>query len=144
LEVFPKWSVTREEWLTKPLEADLRADIVEDTLLCDIGCDLIVGTFADSGVALMYVVWSIGKKENQGVSSLLFVENCQQPGFKAIGDPSDIANVWLNRRGHALGMKPKRAAYHAYEAKRMVENSIYVGKKTEIVIADKNAYWYLS
>jgi len=93
----------------------------------------------------MYVVWSAGKKENEGApSTLLFVENCQQPGFKTIGNPIDIADSWLNRRGHALGMRPRRAAYHAYEAKRMVENSIYVGKKTEIVIANKDAHWYLS
>jgi hypothetical protein len=145
LEVLPKWGLSREEWLTAPLEGDFRADVAEDFLLCELGCDLIISTLAHNGIALMYVAWSMGKNENDGSpATLLFVENCQQPGFKTIGDPSDIADFWLNRRGHALGMKPKRAAYHAYEAKRMVENSIYVGKKTEMVIANKSTHAYLT
>jgi hypothetical protein len=43
-----------------------------------------------------------------------------------------------------MGMTMRRAAYHAYEAKLMAEESAHVNKHVDMVIANSNRHWFLS
>jgi hypothetical protein len=145
-EIFPKWHIRQDDWLGGSIDDGLRTVIVDEILHLDLGCSLLIGTFAENGMALMYVVWSCGAEQGEdgGPSKLGFVELCGIPGFKTIGSGYEGADFWLNRRGYALSFSPKRAAYHAYEARRMAESSPFVNQNIEMVIANKKEHWYLS
>ena len=55
-EVFPNFLVTKEEWYGNKIDKDHRAQVLEGWRRFDVGCDLIVGTFADTGQALLYLI----------------------------------------------------------------------------------------
>jgi hypothetical protein len=43
-----------------------------------------------------------------------------------------------------MGMTLKRAAYHAYEAKLMAEKSAHVNEHIDMLIANKDHFWFCS
>ncbi len=94
----------------------------------DIGVDLVIGTFDGRGRAFLFVI------DGRGT-----VENLTFPGYAAIGSGGDNAMFWLGYREHVLSMSPRRAAYHAYEAKLMAEKSPHVNSELDIVFAQPGA-----
>jgi hypothetical protein len=102
---------------------------------------MIVGAFDDDGRALLFETFSVGYTEqDSGTPTFVLAQANTIPGFAAIGDGRDSAEFWLNYRDHALGYSPRRAAYHAYEAKRMAENSPHVNEKIELLVANKSGH----
>jgi hypothetical protein len=97
-----------------------------------IGCDLVVATFCGDGTVSFVQVNS----EEHELSNMLL------PGFAAIGAGSELATFCLSRREQTLGQLPLRAAYHAYEAKRMAESSPHVNDHLDIIVATKEDHWF--
>jgi len=99
-----------------------------------IGCQVIIGTFAEHGSAHLFLV------EHNG-----FVSPVTMPGFNAIGSGAINATFWLAYRDQHLGMRLLRSAYHAYEAKLMAERSPHVGKDDiEMVVASVDEHFILT
>lgn len=90
--------------------------------------DLVIGAFDGRGRAFLFAL------DGRGT-----VENLTLPGYAAIGSGADNAMFWLGYREHVLSMSPRRAAYHAYEAKLMAEKSPHVNSELDIVFAQPGA-----
>jgi len=112
----------------------IHAKLQEEWNSFTLGCDLIIGNF-----------------DREGQATLLYVpgddpsfQNFSFPGYCAIGSGANNAMFWLSHRGHTLGMRLKRAAYHAYEAKLMAEGSAHVNEHLDITVATKGKYWTIS
>ena len=137
-EVLPKYS-----WIAGDLEAEETKELVRDECMrFNLGCELIVGAFDDSGMALLFETYSVGHTDHEDGAppTMVLARGNTIPGFTVIGKGRDSADFWLNYRNHALSYSPRRAAYHAYEAKRMAENSPYVNDKIELLIANKTGH----
>ena len=144
-EVLPKYLLTPQEWAQTSLDRDLRETVALAVMSYYFGCQLIIGTFADSGQALLYRVDGVGLSEPGNWDSIVeFVRSCNFPGFTAIGSGSENALFWLAYRNHVLGYNPRRAAYHVYEAKRMAETSAHVNNLFQFVIANRDSHTLLS
>jgi hypothetical protein len=102
-----------------------------------IGADLVIGTFDNSGAALLYYVGWFADKPG-------LVHFVQYPGHHSIGTGSPNATQWLNFRNHAGNCGVKRAAYHAYEASKMAAAAPTVNNQIEITIATKNNSTYIA
>lgn len=100
----------------------------------DIECDLIIGAIDYRGQAILYQV--------DGATATM--NPIPFPGLAAIGSGAESAKFWLSYRKHILSMSPKRAAYHAYEAKRMADRSPFVNEHIDICIATQGQYWGLT
>ena len=59
-EIFPNFLVTKGEWYSNTIDREQRAQVLEAWRRFDVGCDLIVGTFSDTGQALLYLIPSAG------------------------------------------------------------------------------------
>ncbi len=102
----------------------------------NLGCDLIVGAFDDDGRALLFETYGVAHTDKgDSPSTLEYVNNATLPGAIAIGSGRDGAAFWLDYREQTLSYSAERSAYHAYEAKRMAENSVQVNEKIEMLIA---------
>ncbi len=144
-EVLPKFMLTYEDWASGKLDPTLRANVIEEWQHFYFGTQLIVGTFSDTGQALLYFVRGYALKEKpDGSTSVEFVNSVSIPGFAVIGTGAANAEFWLGYRRHTLGLSPKRAAYHAYEAKLMAESSAHVNEVTDMVIATKSQCHHLT
>ncbi len=97
-----------------------------------IGCDLIVATFCGDGTVSFIQVHGAEHE----IANMLF------PGFAAIGAGAELAIFCLSRREQTLGQLPLRAAYHAYEAKRMAESSPHVNDHLDIIVATNEEHWF--
>lgn len=102
-----------------------------------IRCDLIVGAFDKDKRAYLYMV--SGSDE-----STESTEGSNFPGYAVIGSGGGNAQFWLCRRGHNLGMDLKKAAYHAYEAKRMAESTPTVNDHLDCLIFQHEQTWSIS
>jgi hypothetical protein len=98
----------------------------------DMGFDLLVAAFDFAGQAHLFHVGYLGN-----VSYISF------PGFGAVGIVSQTT-FWLSHRAQRLGMSVKRSAYHAYEAKVLAEDSPHVNDHIDMLIANKDKYWFSS
>lgn len=136
-EVLPKYS-----WIKGDLENEETKELVRDECMrFNLGCEMIVGAFDDDGRALLFETFSVGHTEQEdGPPTIVLARGNTVPGFAVIGKGRDSADFWLNYRDHALSYSPRRAAYHAYEAKRMAENSPYVNDKIELLVANKTGH----
>jgi hypothetical protein len=144
-EVLPKFLLTPEQWMAEKIDDRLREQVMEEWIRFYFGCELIVGTFSDSGQALLYYIKGNALRENEnGISTVEFVTSSSIPGFLAIGSGAHNAEFWLGYRKHTLSCSPKRAAYHAYEAKLMAESSAHVNELTEMLIATKEQRCHLT
>jgi hypothetical protein len=144
-EVLPKFMLTLEDWKSKKLDPDLRNTITREWHSFYFGSQLIIGTFADSGQALLYLVKGSSLKEHEsGPPTVEFVTSSTLPGFTAIGSGAINAEFWLGYRNHTLSCSPKRAAYHAYEAKLMAESSAYVNDVTDMLVATRGGHVHLT
>jgi hypothetical protein len=144
-EVLPKFMLSFEDWKSGQLDPELRASVITEWQQFYFGCQLIVGAFADSGQALLYFIRGGSIKEQaSGPSTVEFVTPSNFPGFAAIGTGATNAEFWLGYRNHTLGNSPKRAAYHAYEAKLMAESSAHVNEVTDMVVATRDGHFHLT
>jgi hypothetical protein len=98
----------------------------------DLGCDLIIAAFDDEKKAYIF---EANAKEHS-------VHHRTFPGFAAIGSGGDNALFWLSRRSHTLGLRPLRAAYHAYEAKLTAEGSAHVNEHLDVLVATATDHWF--
>lgn len=114
--------------------ASVHAQLQKEWQEFNLGCDLIIGAFDREGQAAMVYVYGNDHA----------VYNANFPGYCAIGSGAGNAMFWLSHRQHVLGMRVKRAAYHAYEAKLMAEGSPYVNEHLDITIATKGQHWSIS
>lgn len=137
-EVLPKYLLTPRDWRRKNLDPTLRQTVATEVMSYNIGCQLVIGTFADSGQALLYRVDGDGLKQGWNWDSTVeFVAPCNIPGFTGVGSGARNALFWLAYRNHQMGYAVRRAAYHAYEAKRMAESSPFVNRNLHFLIANR-------
>jgi hypothetical protein len=124
-----------------PLTPNSEPKILEDWQAFDVGAEMIVGTFDETGQALLY---SIGPQydKNGAVQGLVHLH--EFPGHWSIGTGAYNANFWLNYRQHTLGRSIRQSAYHAYEAKIMASKSPTVNDNIEIVVATLEKSWLLT
>ena len=144
-EVFPKFMLTPEQFRTERIEDALRDQIISEWMSFYFGCQLIVGTFADSGQALLYMIdGSANRRDDKSPSTVEFVKSVNFPGFAAVGSGAGNAQFWLGYRDYTLSCSPKRAVYHAYEARLMAEKSAHVNDNVELLIATKDEHFHLT
>jgi hypothetical protein len=113
------------------------ARISESWQSYDVGAEVLVGTFDDEGMALLYYLGRIPDLEG-------LVHLYQFPGHTAIGSGCYNASVWLNYRRQRLGLNIAQSALHAYEASEFAASSPTVNKDVEILIATANKAFHLS
>src|SRR5258708_22736189 len=66
LEILPSFMMSRNDWYSTAIDPSLRSDILDTWQRFDVGCELIIGTFTDSGQALLYYIPSIGLVDDPG------------------------------------------------------------------------------
>lgn len=133
IEILPKYRLPPDEAVPRStLPNDLQEKLQMEWKSFHIGCDLILGTFDNRGQALLFRIDGEGS-----------VVNFTFPGFCAIGI-DDYAMFWLSHRRHDLGMSLRRAAFHAYEAKSIAEDSAHVNDEVDFLIANKDKSWFCS
>ena len=111
--------------------------LIEDWQSYDPGLQMIVGTFDDSSMALLYYVGQLYDVPG-------WVHSCEFPGFATIGSGATNANCWLNFRHQQLGLNPRQSAYHAYEAKVMASKAPTVNRNLELVIGFADRHYLLT
>ena len=114
------------------LEPELNEKIQAEWMKFDIGCDLVIAAFDDTGKAYLF----------EANAQRHEVHNRSFPGFAAVGTGGDNAIFWLSRREHTLGLQPLRAGYHAYEAKLTSEGSAHVNKHIDLLVATSTDHWF--
>jgi hypothetical protein len=133
LDVLPRFARMPQSLPDMFTDSDLSPALLAEWRDYDFGCQMLVGAFNNGGqVFLLYV------DGNGRVTNLTF------PGFGAIGSGSDNAMFWLSYRNHNLGFPIVRAAYHAFEAKIMAESSPHVNEKLDMLLADKDKWFFMS
>ena len=134
-----KWDVLNPKYIFSPgiIFEGQREPVTEEWQNYRPNFEMLVGTFHENGLALLYLV----RRYDEGYG---WVHLCQFPGHMAIGSGSYKAEYWLNFRSQQLGRNPKQSAYHAYEAKIMAESAPTVNKNTEIVVAFADRYYRLT
>jgi hypothetical protein len=143
-EILPKYRLAREDW-AKPMDSELRQRVTADLIRFYLGCQLVIGTFDDSGRALLYRVHGVPLKQHEdGSETVEYLSLCNFPGYSVIGSGTQNADFWLAFRGHTLSCSPQRAAYHAFEAKLMAETSAHVNTKTHLLVATKDEHFQLT
>jgi hypothetical protein len=134
LEVYPEHRIPPEpidsRLITDPA---LQAELQSRWQTFRLECDLLVGAFDCDGRGYLFHITGDDAK----------VQNVSYPGFAAIG-VVDNTMFWLSRRAHTMGMTLKRAAYHAYEAKLMAEKAAHVNEHIDMLIANKDRFWFVS
>jgi hypothetical protein len=125
--LFPQYQLSEQSCLV-PGEK-----LQEEWAKYDPGAAMIVGTFDNTGQALMYVI------QNPGVLGASWVEPFLFPGHATIGLGGYNANFWLNYRKQHLSLSIRQSIYHAYEASRMASKAPTVNDELEIMIATKDA-----
>jgi hypothetical protein len=98
---------------------------------------LLVGTFHESGIALLYLVGRM-------YGTAAWVHYFPFPGHAVIGSGGSNASFWLKFRDQHLGLNPRQSAYHAYEAKIMAARAPTVNSVTEIVVAFADRHYVLT
>jgi hypothetical protein len=111
--------------------------LVEAWHLYDVGVHVIVGTFDDNGLALMYLVARI---DNLGKR----LHRVSSPGFATIGLEAHSANYWLYHRRQVSGRSVRQSAYHAYEAARLITGPRSAGGSLEMIVATKERAFRLT
>jgi hypothetical protein len=104
-------------------------DVVREFQEYNSGADLLVGTFDERGMAVLYDVGKMNDGSSALVRPVLF------PGYYAIGTGAWNAQSWLNYRGQRLNFGVKRSALHAYEASQMAAAAPTVNENVDVVIA---------
>jgi hypothetical protein len=103
----------------------------------DVSAQLLVGTFDDHGLGLLYF---IGKMDG----SAALVHLVEFPGTFAIGTGGYNATVWLNYRRQVLGMSIRQSALHAYEASRIASSAPTVNRDIEVLVATAKGGFHFS
>jgi hypothetical protein len=144
-EVLPKFMLTPEQFRTERIEDALRDRIIAEWMSFYSGCQLIVGTFADSGQALLYTIdGRANRQDDKSPPTVELVRSVSIPGFAAIGSGAGNAEFWLAYRDYTLSCSPRRAVYHTYEARLMAEKSAHVNDNVELLIATKDEHFRLT
>jgi hypothetical protein len=125
-DILPKYAHIPPSLSDTFSETDLTPSLLEEWRVFDFGCQIIVGSFDIEGSALLFIIEGTGQ-----------VHNSTFPGFAAIGSGQEAALFWLSYRNHNLGFPLRRAAYQAFEAKIMAEQSPFVNDQIDLVIASK-------
>lgn len=135
MDVLPRYALgLNEDWRLLAEQLGITQELLKSWNEFDIGCELLVGTFASTGQAHVY-----------SISSLAEIESLTAPGFSAIGSGASNAMFWLAYREQASGMSLLRSAYHVYEAKLMAEQSAHVGiDDIEMLIATPTMWYKMS
>jgi hypothetical protein len=108
-------------------------ELQEEWRAFQLDCDLLVGAFDKVGRAYLFIITGDDAR----------VRNVSYPGFAAIGI-IESAMFWLSKREHTMGMTLRRATYHAYEAKLMAEKSAHVNEQVDMLIANRDHYWFMT
>jgi hypothetical protein len=126
-----RWDVMapRYEILPSKVFADDHKDVIKEFQEYSTGTDLLIGTFDERGMALMYYIG----RSDYGSSAL--VHPIVFPGYYAIGTRAYNAHSWLNYRGQRLNFSIRRSALHAYEACNMAAAAPTVNDNTDVLIA---------
>jgi hypothetical protein len=136
LEVLPKFRLPPEAFDPRvsgnQLPPKKERQILDCWLEFSMGFDLPVAAFDYVGQAHLFRVGRFGE-----------VDYVSFPGFGAVGIVSQTT-FWLSHRAQRLGMSVKRSAYHAYEAKVLAEDSPHVNEHIDMLIANKDKYWFSS
>lgn len=114
-----------------------RENITEEWQRYNPNLEMLIGTFHESGVALLYLI-------SRNYNGSAWVHACQYPGHVSIGTGAYNATFWLNFRGQQLGLSPKQSAYHAYEAKGMAATAPTVNTNVDMVIASADRHYLLA
>ncbi|MGB6476862.1 MAG: hypothetical protein WBF04_22645 [Candidatus Sulfotelmatobacter sp.] len=137
LEVLPDFRLPPEAFdpriSANQLPPKKERQIQECWLEFDMGFYLLVAAFDYAGQAHLFHIDSLGK-----VTYVSF------PGFGAVGIAAAQTTFWLSHRAQRLGMSVRRSAYHAYEAKVLAEDSPHVNDHIDMLIANKDKYWFSS
>jgi 20S proteasome alpha/beta subunit len=140
-EVLPKFMLSPLDLKTATINDEFRERVENEVAAFYIGCELLVGTFSDSGQAFLYQI--SGRPQvihDDGSMTIEYVHHSVIDGFAAIGSGSHNALFWLAFRNHSGSCSPERAAYHAYEARLMAETSAFVNDQIEMVVATREGY----
>jgi hypothetical protein len=134
-----RWDVLNPKYVFAPgtIFESQRENVTAEWQNYNPNLEMLVGTFHEKGLALLYVV-----RRYEG--SHAWVHLCQFPGHMAIGSGSYNAELSLNSRSQQLGRNPKQSAYHAYEAKITAETAPTVNNNTEIIMAFADRYYRLT
>ncbi len=130
--VLPRYAIAPNQ-----VPASEHENIMRDWQEYRLGADMLIATFANSGMAVMYFIGNI-----QGSSGLVHL--CQFPGWWAIGSGGYNASVWLNYRNQHLGRNMRQSILHAFEASRMASSAPTVNDNTEVLIATRDEFYELT
>jgi hypothetical protein len=111
--------------------------LIEAWHFYDVGVHLIIGTFSDDGLALMYLVARV-----EGLNKRL--HRLPSPGIAAIGKGGHSAHHWLYHRRQVSGRSVRQSAYHAYEAARIITRPRSAGASLEMIVATKQTAFHLT
>lgn len=125
-----------------PIITSDQEKILEEWQNYDVGLQMLVGTFDDTGQALLYFIGKQYISDHEEAPGMVHLR--EFPGHATIGTGSYNATFWLNYRQQTLGRSIKQSAYQAYEAKAMAAKSPTVNSDIEIIVATAEKSWYLS
>ncbi len=134
-----QWDVLRPKYVFAPdtIFESQRENVTNEWQHYSPELQMIVGTFLENGLALLYLI-------GRFFGSHAWVHLSQYPGHVTIGSGGPNADFWLKFRNQQLGNNPKQSAYQAYEAKVMAANAPTVNNNTEIVMAFKDRHYLLT
>lgn len=133
-----RWEVMVPKYEVPGLElANFQQDLLKEFCDYDVGADMLVGTFDNTGTALLFELCRLP-------DSAKLVHPIIMPGFGAIGTGSYNASFWLKYRQQHLARSVRQSAYHAFEACSMAAKTPTVNERTDLIVASKGAAFCLS
>jgi hypothetical protein len=133
LDVLPRFARMPQSLPDMFTDEDLGPALLEEWRKYEFGCQMLVGAFNSGGQAFLLYIEADGT-----------IMNLTFPGFCAIGSGAENAMFWLSYRNHNFGFPTVRAAYHAFEAKIMAESSPHVNDKLDVVLANRDKWFFMS
>jgi len=106
-----------------------------------VNLHMLVGTFDCTGQAYLYKIGQFSD-EYGFVPKTVFLS--EFPGYATIGSGSANADFWLKYRDHVLWNSVERAAYHAFEAKKMAAKSPTVNDEIEIAVVTPEGGYHIT
>lgn len=133
LDVAPRYAYKIGSLPESFVETNLTSRLLKEWKSFYIGCQLIIGFLDKAKCAALYYLDGTGTAQCFTMS-----------GSVAIGSGADNSQFWLSYRDANISMPVRRAAYCAFEAKIMAENSPHVNDRLKMLIANHSEYRFMS
>lgn len=124
-------SLPRYELIVGKVDPSLHSELVGDFRNYYTGAEIIIGSFHDNGMAMLYHLGSV-----EGTAGL--VHPILFPGYVAIGAGSYNANFWLGYRRQRMSLNIDQSLLHAFEATMMASRAPSVNENTDICVVTKD------